>query len=79
MATLRDDLLTLAEHAGVGVTSPAPLADVPEELQKINWQRLICFAIPIYNLIAPMSGMPPLPVPAFCTAPTAVANEQAAA
>ena len=73
MATLRDDLLTLAEHADthlLGVKAGPP--DVmPEGLEKINWQRLICIAIPLFNLVAPMYGLPVLPVPAFCTAPIA--------
>jgi hypothetical protein len=75
MTTLRDDLITLATHAGVGVPGaavPGAVADLPEELQKINWQRLICFAIPIANIVLPMYGLPPLPVPAFCTAPADV-------
>lgn len=27
---------------------------------------IVCFALPIYNMIAPMFGLPVLPVPAFC-------------
>lgn len=27
---------------------------------------ILCFAIPIWNLVAPMFGMPVLPVPPFC-------------
>ena len=72
MATLRDDLLTIATYLD---TTPGDLkampAAMPEALEKINWQRLICIAIPLFNLVAPMFGLPPLLVPAFCTAPTA--------
>jgi hypothetical protein len=66
MASLSEDLRLLAD-----LEDDTEIAAVAKnsELQKINWQRLICFAIPIYNLIAPMSGLPPLPVPAFCTTP----------
>lgn len=66
MASLSEDLRFLADlEDDDGIAAIAKKS----ELQKINWQRLICFAIPIYNLIAPMSGLPPLPVPAFCTTP----------
>jgi hypothetical protein len=68
MATLQEDLELLADLTDThGLDAVPPTAKVSAELQKINWQRLICFAIPIYNLIAPMSGLPPMPVPAFCT------------
>ena len=75
--TLADDLNTLAKHARGSLAlhaetgSPVEPSSLPEELKKINWQRLICFTIPIYNLVAPMYGLPVLPVPAFCTAPIA--------
>ena len=70
MATLAEDLELLADLTDThGLEAAAPTPFVSAELQKINWQRLICFAIPIYNLLAPMSGLPPMPVPAFCTTP----------
>lgn len=70
MATLREDLISIANYLD---TTPADLralpAAMPEALGKIDWKRLICFAIPIYNLIAPMGNLPPIPVPPFCTTP----------
>jgi hypothetical protein len=75
MTTLKNDLLTLATHAGVGVAGaavPTAVADLPEELQKIDWKRLTCFILPIANIFLQMKGFPPLPIPAFCTAPADV-------
>jgi hypothetical protein len=38
-----------------------------DDRTKIDLKKIICFAIPIYNLIGSMFGLPPLPLPAFCT------------
>jgi hypothetical protein len=69
MTSLSEDLRLLADLEDGEDDGIAAIAKT-SELRQIDWKRLICFAIPIYNVIAPMSGMPPLPVPAFCTTPT---------
>ena len=70
MATLSDDLRMLADMEEKGLVAASAGASTPGgELQKINWQRLICFAIPAFNMVAPIWGLPPLPVPPFCTNP----------
>lgn len=81
MATLSEDLKALAaleddNRLSAGATAPEALS---EELKKINWARLVCFAIPIYNMIAPFSGMPPMPVPAFCSNPAPATEAEAVA
>lgn len=35
-------------------------------------QALVCAAIPIYNTFAVIEGWPPIPIPAFCSAPLPV-------
>jgi hypothetical protein len=34
--------------------------------EAFDLKKIICFAIPIFNLIGSMYGLPPLPIPAFC-------------
>ena len=36
------------------------------EAEKIDLKNLVCFAVPIWNMVAPMFGLPALPLPAFC-------------
>ncbi len=55
-------LSTKLGHAPTGAEIKAALAP----LQGTRWQKLICMAIPLYNLFAMFQGLPPLPVPAFC-------------
>ena len=54
----------------VGAALEQAVIDVDSgKLQAAEAQSLrdiICFALPIYNLIAPMFGLPVLPVPGFC-------------
>jgi hypothetical protein len=72
MASLSDDLRMLADLEDDHKLSAVPLTadDVKAiDLSKINWQRLVCFAIPVFNMFGPIYGLPPLPVPAFCTTP----------
>ena len=72
MTSLSDDLRVLAAIAGdENLLAAATTEGSPPsvDLAKINWQRLICFAIPVFNMFSPIYGLPPLPVPAFCTAP----------
>jgi len=37
-----------------------------DDAEKIDLKALVCFAIPVWNMIAPMFNLPVLPVPAFC-------------
>lgn len=43
-----------------------PTATVFAETEVAALRDIICFAIPIFNLIGPMFGLPVLPLPAFC-------------
>ena len=35
----------------------------------VNWENLICMGIPIYNIFAALYGLPPMPLPSFCSVP----------
>ncbi len=48
----------------------ARLAASSRFLGKVNWQNLVCVAIPIYDMFAATQGWPVIPLPAFCSAPT---------
>jgi hypothetical protein len=73
MASLSEDLRLLAliayeKNLLTAAPSKADLA-ADGELSKIDWKRMICFSIPIANIFLPMYGMPPVPVPPFCSTP----------
>ena len=72
MASLSDDLRLLAdveERQGLMSSPPTEGSAASVDLSKIDWKRLVCFAIPVFNMFGPIYGLPPLPVPPFCSTP----------
>jgi hypothetical protein len=41
----------------------------PGQALAVNWQRVVCFLIPLGNIALEVEGIPPIPLPAFCTTP----------
>jgi hypothetical protein len=79
---LRDDRESLAESVSLAAVALqqvqddiAAIEDALKQLQElhslsaVNWQKLACRLIAIYNVVGPFipnNPMPQIPVPAFC-------------
>ena len=71
LADVTDLQKATAAVAGAVVAVTADLQSLPQAaITKINWQNLVCTAIPIYNSFAAVAGWPTIPLPAFCTPAT---------